>query len=114
MNIFNLHPQLSVNDLNALGIPVELDPSNKIMRLHISEKDLTKFKCDLIEEDYPNEYPETYSILELSLKNQLKSLDSTFGHFTTSQSEDFIFGYFEHKFLPSNGIALVEVVYFQL
>jgi hypothetical protein len=84
------------------------------MRLHISEKDLTKFKCDLIEEDYPNEYPETYSILELSLKNQLKGLDSPFGHFTTSQSEDFIFGYFEYKFLPSNGIALVEVVYFQL
>jgi len=114
MNIFNLHPQLSVNDLNALGIPVELDPSNKIMRLQISEKDLTKFKCYLIEEDYPNEYPETYSILELSLKNQLKSLDSPFGHFTTSQSEDLIFGYFEHEFLPSNGIVLVEVVYFQL
>jgi hypothetical protein len=53
MNIFNLHPQLSVNDLNALGIPVELDPSNKIMRLQISEKDLTKFKCDLIEKIIP-------------------------------------------------------------
>lgn len=114
MNIFNLHPQLSVNDLNVHGIPVELDSSNKIIRLQISDKDLTKFKCNLLEEDYPIEFPETYSILELNLKNQLKSLDSSFGHFTSSQSEDLIFGYFEHEFLPSNGIALVEVVYFQL
>jgi hypothetical protein len=27
MNIFNLHPQMSVNDLNALGIRIDLDPS---------------------------------------------------------------------------------------
>jgi hypothetical protein len=111
---FNLKQPLSVNDLIALGIPVELDPSNKIMRLQILDKDLTKSKCDLIEQDCPIEYPETYSILELSLKNQLKSLDSSFGHFTTSQSEDLIFSYFEHELLPSNGVELVEVVYFQL
>jgi len=114
MNIFNLHPQMSVNDLNKLGITVELDSSNKIIRLQISDKELTKFKCNLIEEDYPNEFPETYSILELNLKNQLKSLDSPFGHFTSSQSEDLIFGYFEHEFLYSNRVTLVEVVYFQL
>jgi hypothetical protein len=114
MKEFNLRPEMSVNDLIEHGISVELDPANTIIRLKISDKELTKFKCNLIEEHYPNEFPETFSILELNLKNQLKSLDSLFGHFTTSQSEDLIFGYFEHKFLPSNGIALVEVVYFQL
>jgi hypothetical protein len=41
-------------------------------------------------------------------------MDSPFGHFTTSQSEDLIFGYFEHEILRSLGIDLVEVVYFQL
>ncbi len=114
MKKFNLSPEMSVNDLIKHGIPVELDPTNTIMRLLISDKDLTKFKCNLIEDDYSNEFAETYSILELNLKSQLMSLDSPFGHFTCSQSEDLIFGYFEHKFLPSNGIALVEVVYFQL
>ncbi len=114
MNIFNLKPQVSVNDLIEKGIPVQLDSSNTIIRLQISDKDLIKFKCNMIEEDYPNEFPETYSVLELDLKNQLKSLDSAFGHFTTSQSEDLIFSYFEFEFLPSNGVTLVEVVYFQL
>ena len=52
MKIFNLRPELSVNDLIDLGIPVELDSSNKIIRLQISDKELTKFKCNLIEEDY--------------------------------------------------------------
>ncbi len=55
-----------------------------------------------------------YSILELNLKNQLKSLDLPFGHFTSSQSEDLFFGYFEYEFLYSNGVTLVEVVYFQI
>ncbi len=114
MKDFNLRPEMSVSDLIELGIPVELDPTNTILRLSISDKDLIKFKCNLIEEDYPNEFPETYSIMELNLKNPLKSLNSPFGHFTTSQSEDLIFGYFEYEFLPSNGIALVEIVYFQL
>ena len=114
MKKFNLRPELSVNDLIDLGISVEPDPTNTIIRLQISDKELTKFKCNLIEEDYPNEFPETFSILELNLKNQLKSLDSSFGHFTSAQSEDLIFGYFEHEFLPSNGVELVEVVHFQI
>jgi hypothetical protein len=114
MKEFNLRPEMSVNDLIEHGIPVELDPTNTIMRLSISDKDLIKFKCNLIEEDYPNEFPETYSILELSLKNQLMSLDSSFGHFTTSQFEDLIFSYFEHELLTTYGVELVEVVYFQL
>jgi hypothetical protein len=69
MKKFNLRPEMSVNDLIEHGIPVELDPTNTIMRLSISDKDLTKFKCNLLEEDYPNEFPETYSILELNLKH---------------------------------------------
>ena len=84
------------------------------MRLIISDKNLINFKCDLIEEDYPKEFPETDSILELNLKKPLKSMDLPFGHFTTGQSEDLIFGYFEHEFLRSIGVELVEVVYFQL
>lgn len=114
MKIFNLKPQMSVNDLIEHGISVELDPSNTIMRLQISDKDLTKFKCDLREEDYPKEFPETSSILEFTLRKPLKRMDLPFGHFTTSQSEDFIFGYFEHEILPSIGVELVDVVYFQL
>ena len=114
MKIFNLKPQMSVNDLIEHGISVELDPSNTIMRLQISDKDLTKFNCDLLEEDYPKKFPETNSILEFNLKKPLKSMELPFGHFTTVQSEDLIFGYFEHEILRSLGIDLVEVVYFQL
>lgn len=114
MKIFNLKPKMSVNDLIEHGISVELDPSNTIMRLQISDKDLTKFKCDLLEEDYPTEFPVTNSILEFTLRKPLKSTDLPFGHFTTSQSEDLIFGYFEHEILRSIKVDLVEVVYFQL
>ncbi len=42
MKIFNLRPELSVNDLIDLGISVVLDSSNKIIRLQISDKELTK------------------------------------------------------------------------
>ena len=105
---------MSVNNLIEHGISVELDPSNTIMRLQISDKDLTKFNCDLLEEDYPTEFPKTNSILEFTLRKPLKSPDLQFGHFTTGQSEDLIFGYFEHEFLRSIGVELVEVVYFQL
>lgn len=114
MKIFNLKPELSVNDLIDVGIRFEMDCSNEKMRLIISDKNLIKFKCDLFQEDYPKEFPETDSILELNLKKPLKSMDLPFGHFTTGQSEDLIFGYFEHEFLRSIGIELVEVVYFQL
>lgn len=71
MNIYNLKPELSVNDLLAHGIRVEMDSTNTTMRLIISDKNLIKFKCDLIEEDYPKEFPETDSILELNLKKPL-------------------------------------------
>lgn len=114
MIIFNLKPELSVNELITHGIRVEMDSTNTTMRLIISDKNLIKFKCDLIEEDYPKEFPETDSILELNLKKPLKSMDLPFGHFTTGQSEDLIFGYFEHEILPSIGVELVEVVYFKL
>jgi len=114
MNIYNLKPELSVNELIAHGIRIEMDSSNEKMRLMISDKNLIKFKCDLIEEDYPQEFPETNSILELNLKKPLKSMDLPFGHFKTVQSEDLIFGYFEHEILPSIGAELVEVVYFHL
>ena len=114
MNIYNLKPALSVNDLIGHGIQVEMDSSNTKMRLTISDKNLIKFKCDLIEEDYPTDYPETNSILEFNLKKPLKCMELPFGHFTTVQSEDLIFGYFEHEILRSLGIDLVEVVYFQL
>jgi hypothetical protein len=114
MIIFNFKPELSVNDLIAHGIHVEMDSCNTMMRLMISDKNLIKFKCDLIEEDYPTEFPETSSILEFTLRKPLKSMDLSFGHFTTVQSEDLIFGYFEHEILRSLGIDLVEVVYFQL
>lgn len=62
MNNHNLKPELSVNDLIAHGIRIEMDSSNKKMRLTISDKNLIKFKCDLIEEDYPIEFPKTNSI----------------------------------------------------
>lgn len=114
MKIFNLKPELSVNDLIALGIRVEMDSCKTMMRLMISDINLIKFNCDLIEEDYPEEFPETNSILEFTLRKPLKSQDFPLGHFTTSQSEDLIFGYFEHEFLRSIGSELVEVVYFQL
>lgn len=114
MKIFNLKPELSVNDLIAHGISVETDSSDKKVRLMISDKNLIKFKCDLIEEDYPTDYPDTNSILEFNLKKPLKSMDLPFGHFTTGQSEDLIFGFFQHETLRSLGIDLVEVVYFQL
>lgn len=114
MKIFNLNPELSVNDLIAHGIRVEMDCSNEKMRLIISDKNLIKFKCNLIEEDYPKEFPETDSILEFNLKKLLKNLDLPFGHFTTEQSEDLIFGYFEHELLPSIGVELVEVIYIKL
>lgn len=114
MKIFNLKPELSVNDLIAHGIRVEMDFCNTMMRLMISDKNLIKFKCDLLEEDYPTEFPETNSILEFTLRKPLKSSDLPFGHFTTSQSEDLIFGYFEHEILRSIKVDLVEVVYFQL
>ncbi len=112
--MFNLKPELSVNDLIAHGIHVQIDSCNTMMRLMISDKNLIKFKCDLLEEDYPSEFTETNSILEFNLRKPLKSMNSPFGHFTTVQSEDLIFSYFEHVFLLSIGGQLVQVVYFQL
>lgn len=114
MNIYNLKPELSVNDLIAHGIRVEMDSCNTKMRLMISDENLIKFKCNLIEEDYPLDFPETDSVLELNLKKPLKSMDLPFGHFTTVQSEDLIFGYFEYELLPSIGVELVEVIYIML
>lgn len=114
MNIYNLKPELSVNDLITHGIRVEMDSCNTKMRLMISDENLIKFKCNLIEEDYPLDFPETDSVLELNLKKPLKSMDLPFGHFTTVQSEDLIFGYFEYELLPSIGVELVEVIYIKL
>lgn len=98
LKIFNLKPQMSVNDLIVHGISVELDPLNTIMRHQISDKDLTKFKCDLLEEDYLTEFPKTNSILEFMLKKPLKSMDLPFGNFTTSQCEDLILAILSMKF----------------
>lgn len=84
------------------------------MRIKISEKDIIKYECELLEQDYPKDFPETESILELNWNEPVKRKDSRLSYFSSSQSEDLIYGYFQYGFLASIGLELFEVKFYRL
>ena len=107
-------PRTSVKQLMSLGLEVELSQDRRILKVKVSDKELTKFKCDLVEEDYPKEFPDTFSILELNFDHPPKRKDSTLSYFSSKQSEDLIFGYFQYGLMPSFGIELSKVILYYL
>jgi len=114
MKYFSMIPRMSVKKLMSLGLEVELSQDRRILIVKVSDKELTKFKCDLIEEDYPKEFPDTFSILELNFDHSPKRKDSTLSYFSSYQSEDLIFGYFQYGLMPSLGIEVCEVQMYYL
>ena len=114
MKYFSMIPRMSVKKLMSLGLEVELSQDRRILKIKVSDKELTKFKCNLIEEDYPNEFPDTFSILELNFDHPPKRKDSTLSYFSSIQSEDLIFGYFQYGLMQSFGIEVCEVQMYYL
>lgn len=114
MEYFSMIPRTSVKKLMSLGLEVELSQDRRILKIKVSDKELTKFKCDLIEDDYPKEFPYTFSILELNFDHPPKRKDSTLSYFSSKQSEDLIFGYFQYGLLPSFGIEVSKVILYYL
>lgn len=114
MEYYVTTPRTSVKKLMSLGLEVELSQDRRILKIKVSDKELTKFKCDLIEEDYPKELPDTYSILELNFNHPPKRKDSTLSYFSSQQSKDLIFGYFQYGLLPPFGIEVSKVILYYL
>jgi hypothetical protein len=107
-------PRTSVKKLISLGLEVELSQDRRILKIKVSDKELTKFKCDLIEEDYPKEFSDTFSILELNFDHPPKRKDSTLSYFSSKQSEDLIFGYFQYGLMSSFEIEVCNVKLYYL
>lgn len=114
MEYYDTIPRTSVKKLMSLGLEVQLSQDRRILKLKVSDKELTKFKCDLIEEDYPKEFSDTFSILELNFDHPPKRKDSTISYFSSKQSEDLIFGYFQYGLMSSFGIEVCEVQMYYL
>ena len=114
MKYFSMIPQTSVKKLISLGLEVELSQDRRILKIKVSDKELTKFKFDLIEEDYPKVFPDTFSILELNFDHPPKRKDSTLRYFSSKQSEDLIFGYFQYDLMSSFGIEVCKVKMYYL
>lgn len=114
MEYFSTIPRMSVKKLISLGLDVKLSQDRRTMRIKVSDNNLIKFKCDLIEEDYPDCLPESSSILELNFDQPIKRKDSTLSYFSSNQSDDLIFGYFHNDFLPSIGIQPCGVMFYSL
>jgi hypothetical protein len=106
MDYFSTITRTSVKKLISLGLDVELSQDRKTMRIKVSDNNLIKFKCDLIEEDYPDCLPESSSILELNFDQPIKRKDSTLSYFSSNQSDDLIFGYFQNDLMPSLGFQV--------
>jgi hypothetical protein len=105
---------MSVKKLISLGLDVELSQCRKTMRIKVSDNNLIKFKCDLIEEDYHECLPESSSILELNFDQPIKRKDSSLSHFSSNQSDDLIFNYFHNDLLPSIGFQPCGVLFYSL
>lgn len=114
MKKFRLSQSILANELIPYGIKNEFDRANSKMKLSISDKNLVKYRCDLLEEDYPNDYLDTVSILEILFENSIQSIDHEIYTFSTTQSEQLIFGYFEYQVLRSMGIELTEILCYKL
>jgi DNA polymerase III sliding clamp (beta) subunit (PCNA family) len=112
MDYFSTIPRTSVKKLISLGLDVELSKDRRTMRFKISDNDLTKYKCDLIEGDNPDFLPKTSSILELNFSQPIKRKDSILDYFSTNQSDDLIFGYFQDDLMPAFGFQVYGVVFY--
>jgi hypothetical protein len=114
MKKFRLSQSILASELIPYGIEIEFDLTNSKMKLTVSDKNLEKFRCDLLEEDYPMDYPDTTSILEIVIENSMFSIDQKIDIFSTIQSEQLIFGYFEYQVLKQMGIKLTEILCYKL
>ena len=114
MKKFRLSQSILANELIPHGIKNEFDLTNSKMKILISDKNIEKFRCDLLEEDYPIDYPDTVSILEILFENSIHSIDHEIYTFSTTQSDQLIFGYFEYQVLQSMGIELTEILCYKL
>ena len=106
MNKLTLSRAIAGEELIQFGIGVEFDESNPMMKLYVSDKKLEKFKCELLEEDYPKVFPNTCSLLVLQLSKSYKSLKDPISVISTEQHDQLIFGYFEHEILSQIGVTL--------
>lgn len=106
MKKLTLSRAISSEALIQFGIGVEFDSSNSKMKLYVSDKNLEKFKCDLLEEDYPKVFPKTSSVLVLKLNESINLSDDQICEIATEQFEELIFGYFEHEILNNLGVTL--------
>lgn len=114
MKKFRLSQPILANELIPHRIKTEFDQTNSQMKLFISDKNLEKFRCDLLEDDYPMDYPDTISVLEIVLENPINSFDQKIEILSTNQSEHLIFGYFEYKVLKPMGIKITEILCYTL
>lgn len=114
MKYYSFGPNTSVKKLINLGLNLELSLDKKTMRIKFSDKDIIKYECELLEQDYPKDFPETESILELNWNKPVKRRDSRLSYFSSSQSEDLIYGYFQYGFLASVRLELFEVKFYRL
>ena len=51
MEYYVIKPRTLVKKLMSLGLEVDLSQDRRILKIRVSDKELTKFRCDLIEED---------------------------------------------------------------
>jgi hypothetical protein len=114
MKKFRLSQPILASELIPHGITIEFDQTNSQMKLFISDKNLEKFRCDLVEDDNPIDYPNTTSVLEIVLENLINSFDQKIEIFSTIHSDDLIFGYFEYEVLKPMGIELTETLCYTL
>lgn len=114
MKNFILSKAVTANQLTSESVRIEFDQTNSRMKLIVSDKLLKIYESELLEQDYPIEYPSTESILEIQNVKPILNFDYKFNKIKCKQTDELIFGFFQFQLLKRLNIDLQEAIFYKL
>ena len=115
MQAYYLSDKLTLSQLALLGIDFDYENLKSIIKLHIPDRYIKLFECELTGLVYPKKLPKTDSIIEKSIKGRpINDMFDSFDQIEVYKTEFIPFVYFRYKTLLSMGITLNDIHIYEI
>jgi len=115
MQAYYLSDKLTLSQLALLGIDFDYQNLKSNIKLHVPDRDIKIFECQLSGLDYPKKLPKTNSIIEISIQGKpLNDMFDSFDRIEVHKTEFIPFIYFRYKILLEMGITLKDIHIYEI
>jgi hypothetical protein len=115
MQAYYLSDKLTLSQLALLGIDFDYQNLKSNIKLHVPDRDIKIFECQLTGLDYPKKLPKTDSIIEILIKEKpIIDMFDSFDQIEVYKTEFIPFIYFRYKILLEMGITLNDIHIYEI